>query len=178
MTYNLDLGPEAAVNALLAQLRHLDRAAAPLASGEHLLPGLYFATDPEAKTRITLESTRGRLFSAKFQVNGRARWLGLHLKLDGTDLGGRMIIGLCIRSQAPHSNTFRTCLRNGRDDGFDDIFFRKTVVAHAEPSLHLDALLIEDHPRLANPAPWRELVLFFQPESGQVEVQDLRLFVV
>lgn len=178
MTHSLDLGPEAEVNALLAQLRHLDRAAAPLAAGEPLLPGLFFATDPEARTGITLESRPGRLFSAEFLVEGRARWLALHLKLDSVDLGGKMIVGLCVRCQAAQSNTFRACLRNGRDGGFDDIFFRKTVVAYAEPSLHLDALLIEDHPQLAHSAPWRELVLFFRPESGQIEVQDLRLFVV
>lgn len=177
-THSLDLGPEAGANALLAQLRQLDRPAGPISSAEPLLPGLFFVTDPESDTRITLESRPGMLFAADFAVTGRARWLALHIALDGLDLEGRMILGLCARSLAPQSTTFRPCLRNGRDGGFDDIFFRKTAVAYAEPSLHMDALLIENQPLLAAPAPWRELVLFFRPETGRIELQDLRLFTV
>ncbi|MEH7830448.1 hypothetical protein [Gemmobacter denitrificans] len=176
--HSLDLGPEAGVNALLGHLRQLDLPPAPVTPGSPILPGMFFVTDPESGTSITLESRPGLLFAADFQVTGQARWLALHIALDGFDLDGRMILGLCARSAAPQSTTFRPCLRNGRDSGFDDIFFRKTAVAYAEPSLHMDALLIEDQPLLAAPAPWRELVLFFRPETGRIELQDLRLFVV
>lgn len=176
--HSLDLGPESGANALLAQLRHLDLPATPLEPGAPILPGLFFVTDPESDTRITLESRPGMLFAADFVVADQARWLALHITLEGLDLAGRMILGLCARSTAPRSTTFRPCLRNGRESGFEDIFFRKTAVAYAESSLHMDALLIEDLPLLATPTPWRELVLFFRPETGRIEVQDLRLFAV
>ncbi len=89
-----------------------------------------------------------------------------------------MLLGLACRSTAPASTTFRPCLRTGAAEGFSDLFFRKTAIAYAEPSLHLDALLSESHPDLTLPAPWRELVLFFRPETGAIDLQDLRLFTI
>jgi len=89
-----------------------------------------------------------------------------------------MLLGLACRSTAPASTTFRPCLRNGTAEGFSDLFFRKTAIAYAEPSLHLDALLTEAHPDLTLAAPWRELVLFFRPETGAIDLQDLRLFTI
>jgi len=89
-----------------------------------------------------------------------------------------MLLGLACRSTAPESITFRPCLRNSTADGFSDIFFRKTAIAYAEPSLHLDALMTDSHPELKVAASWRELVLFFRPESGAIELQNLRLFMI
>lgn len=179
MTHSLDLGPEAGVNSTLATLRLLDRPAAPLASGAHLVPGVFMDFDPEARIEAEVESRPGSLFSARFTVEGEARWMALHIRLDADfDLSGRMMLGLACRSTAPESTTFRPCLRTGAAEGFTDIFFRKTAIAYAEPSLHLDALLTEAHPDLARTAPWRELILFFRPETGAIDLQDLRLFTI
>lgn len=178
MTHSLDLGPEAGVNSTLATLRLQDRAAAPLAPGDHLVPGVFMDFDPEAQILAEVESRPGALFSARFTVEGEARWLALHIQLGEIDLSDRMLLGLACRSTAPASTTFRPCLRNGNAGGFTDIFFRKTAIAYAEPSLHLDALLTESQPDLALAAPWRELILFFRPETGVIELQDLRLFTI
>ena len=178
MTHSLDLGPEAGVNSILATLRQLDRPAAPLGPGEHMVPGVFMDVDPEARIISEVESRPGSLLSARFTVESEARWLALHVELGDIDLSDRMILGLACRSKAPESTTFRPCLRNGTADGFSDIFFRKTAIAYAEPSLHLDALMIEAHPDLNIAAPWRELVLFFRPETSEVELQDLRLFMI
>lgn len=178
MTHSLDLGPEAGVNSTLAALRQLDRPAAPLVPGEHLVPGVFMDLDPEARIKAEVESRPGTLLSARFTVQGEARWLALHVQLGDIDLSDRMILGLACRSTAPESTTFRLCLRNGTAEGFSDIFFRKTAIAYAEPSLHLDALMIEAHPDLNMASPWRELVLFFRPETGVIELQDMRLFMI
>lgn len=178
MTHSLDLGPEAGVNSTLATLRALDRAAAPLAPGEPLVPGVFMDFDPEARIEAEVESRPGALLSARFTVEGEARWMALHVQLGEIDLSDRMLLGLACRSTAPASTTFRPCLRTGAAEGFSDLFFRKTAIAYAEPSLHLDALLSESHPDLTLPAPWRELVLFFRPETGAIDLQDLRLFTI
>lgn len=178
MTHSLDLGPEAGVNSTLATLRHLDRPAAPLVPGEPLVPGVFMDVDPDARIESEVESRPGSLLSARFSVEGPARWLALHVELGDIDLSDCMLLGLACRSTAPDSTTFRPCLRNGTADGFSDIFFRKTAIAYAEPSLHLDALMIEAHPDLNVSSPWRELVLFFRPETGAIELQDLRLFMI
>lgn len=178
MTHSLDLGPESGVNTTLATLRALDRPAARLAPGDPLVPGVFMDFDPEARITAEVESRPGRLFSARFTVTGPARWMALHIKLGDIDLSDRMLLGLACRSAAPESTTFRPCMRNGAAGGFTDLFFRKTAIAYAEPSLHLDALMIEEHPDLAIAAPWRELVLFFRPETGAIDLQDLRLFTI
>lgn len=179
MTHSLDLGPEAGVNSTLATLRALDRAAAPLAPGEPLVPGVFMDFDPDARIQAEVESRPGTLLSARFTVKGTPRWMALHFQLGEIDLSDRMLLGLACRSTAPASTTFRPCLRTGAaEGGFSDLFFRKTAIAYAEPSLHLDALLSESHPDLILPAPWRELVLFFRPETGAIDLQDLRLFTI
>ena len=178
MPDSIDLGPEAGVNSRLAALRQMTRNEAGLAANEPLVPGLYFVTDPEAPTTLMIASHPGSLLSARFQVEGQARWLGLHLDLSDCALPEKMLLGVAIRSLATSSLTFRLCLRNGREGGFDDIFFRKTAIAYPEASLHLDALTLAEHPALTAPAPWRELILFFRPESGFIDIQDMRVFAL
>ena len=178
MSDSLDLGPESGVNSRLAVLRQLTREPAPQPAQEPLVPGLFFDTDPEAPTTVTVTSRPGELLKAEFDIAGKARWLGMHINLTDCPLDGKMLLGVAIRSKAPLSQTFRLCLRNGREGGFDDIFFRKTAIAYTEPSLHLDALSLADHPGLAAPAPWRELILFFRPENGAIDLQDLRVFAL
>lgn len=178
MTHSLDLGPEAAGNSLLASLRLLERPSAPLAPHDHLVPGIFFDFDPEAKITAMVESRPGSLLSARFTVEGPARWLALHIQLGETDLSDKMLIGMACRSLAPSSTTFRPCLRTPGEEGFSDTFFRKTAISYAEPSLHLDALQIESHPELAIHAPRRELILFLRPETGEIDLQDIRLFTV
>lgn len=178
MTHSLDLGPEAAGNSLLASLRLLERAPSPLAPHDHLLAGIFLDFDPDAAITAEVESCPGSLLSARFTVEGGARWVALHVQLGETDLSDKMIIGLACRSMAPASTTFRPCLRTLSEDGFSDTFFRKTAISYAEPSLHLDALQIDSHPELTTPGTPRELIFFFRPETGEIDLQDVRLFTV
>lgn len=178
MPHDLDLGPEAEGNSKLAVLKELDRPVNKLASGEEIVPGVFMAFDPDAPTSADVQSEPGKLISAKFKVEGAARWLGLHVKLGDMDLSRSMIFGIACRSKAPSSTTFRPCLRSGGPNGFKDTFFKKVAIAYAEESLHLDALQIDQHADLMTSAEWRELILFIRPESGELEINDLRLFTV
>lgn len=177
MTHNLDLGPEAEANHRLAVLRGL-AAEGDLHSDTAIVPGLFFSFDPESVTRGRFRSQPGRLIEAGFEVERPGRWMAMHLKLGGLDLTGRQAVGILCRSAAPEATTFRVCLRSGVEGGFRDTFFDKAVLAHAEPSLHMDMLLPETLPGLPRIAPWRDLILFFRPESSQIDLQDLRLFIV
>ena len=38
--------------------------------------------------------------------------------------------------------------------------------------------MIDEHADLKMAAPWRELVLFFRPETGAFDLQDLRVFMI
>lgn len=174
--HNLDLGPEAGVAHMLAVLRGLD-AAGDLLSDVAIVPGVFCSFDPEGVTRGRFESRPGQLLSATFEVERPGRWLALHLQLGALDLTGQQVLGLVCRCAAPEATTFRFCLRSGIEGGFRDSFLRKTVLAHTDSSLHLDVMLLEDHPDIPATAPWRDLILFFRPEGGHIDLQDLRLFV-
>lgn len=177
MTHNLDLGPDAGANHLLALLRGLSFSG-PVASDSPLLPGLFFSLDPESSTQLRCHSAPGMMVEAEFTVARPGRWMALHINLSEADLRGRQVLGVVCKSHSPAATTFRLCLRSGREGGFTDTFFRKTVVAYAETSTHLDALMLDAEPGLPTEAPWRELVLFFRPETSKITLQDLRIFIV
>ena len=101
------------------------------------------------------------------------------MALGAADLTQAQTLGMICKSASAYATTFQPCLRSGRTEGgFTDHFFRKRVLTHGQPSLHLDALLMEAEPEIPRKAPWRELLLFFRPETSRIDLQDLRLFIV
>jgi hypothetical protein len=178
MTDSLDLGPETGINSRLAVLRELDIDDVPHSAGKSLVPGVFFVPDTESQTSLTLESRNGMILRANYEIQGTARWLGLHIDMADCSFDGKTLFGVAMRSQAPRVTTFNLCLRNGREGGFDDHFFRKTGLTFPESSLHLDALTLSETPGLWGHAPWRELILFLKPESGSIDLLDLKVFTL
>jgi hypothetical protein len=181
MTHNLDLGPEAGLLHALALLRDADLTL-PVVPGAApdvaVQPGIFLSLDPEGAVSGSLRSAPGGILALDLAVDRPGRWIALHFALGETDLSGRLVIGFACRTRAPAATPVRVALRSGTEGGFADRFFRKTVVAHAEPSVHVDAIEIAEAPDLPAGRTWRELVLFFRPESQTVDLQDLRLFIV
>lgn len=183
MTVDFYLGPDAQANHALAVLRAMsfDRDLVPRRPREpqeSLVPGIFLSWDPEGDIRAHGKSRPGSLLDLNLTVARPGRWLALHVALGPVDLTGIQAVGLICRSVSPHATTFQPCLRSGlTEGGFTDQFFRKRVLAHSEPGLYLDALLpgMDNLPRTA---PWRELVLFLRPETGRIDLQDLRLFII
>lgn len=178
MTDSLDLGPETGINSRLAVLRELEFDAEPHAPQQGLVPGVFFVPDAESQTTLTLESRQGMLLRVSYDIQGTARWLGLHIDMADCSFAGKSLFGVAMRSQAPRATPFNICLRNGREGGFDDHFFRKTGLTFPESSLHLDALSLPEIPSLWGHAPWRELILFLKPESGALDLLDLKVFTL
>ncbi|SEO24127.1 hypothetical protein SAMN04488103_11627 [Gemmobacter aquatilis] len=177
MPHNLSLAPDAEVNATLALLRE-GELSGDIVSNQQLLPGLFFSLDPESETTGRFRSEPGRLLDMEFNAATPGRWMALHLALGPADLSGRQVLGVVCRCSSPQTTTFRFCLRSGRDGGFTDSFLRKTVVATTGSGTHLDALVLDGDPVVPAVAPWRELILFFRPETSQILLQDLRVFIV
>lgn len=178
MTDNLDLGPDAQANHALAVLRGLDFEG-DLQASQPLVPGIFFTWDSDSDLRVTGRSQPGRLLDASFTVARPGPWLSLHVSLGPVDLTRAQTIGFICKSSSAYATTFQPCLRSGRaEGGFTDNFFRKRVLTHGQTSLHLDALLLEADPDVPRTAAWRELLLFFRPETSRIDLQDLRLFIV
>lgn len=141
-------------------------------------PGTFFSVDPEAGLSGTFATAKDGLVRITYTTERRPRWAALHLVAGGIDLSEATLLGIVCKTQAPEASTFRVCLRSGTSDGFVDAFLPKTVVAFSQPSIHVDLLRLDQSGEVPKTAAWRELVLFFQPNSADVLLQDLRVFIV
>jgi hypothetical protein len=150
----------------------------PAINGQHLVPGIFFSLDPESDNTVDVQSQPGELMSFRLNADRPGRWLTLNMGVGPADLSSCKIVGFACKLDAPATTTFRVCLRSGGDAGHRDMFFPKTVVAYPKTALHLDVVEIESHPEVKPQAPWREIVLFFQRESAQINLRDFRLIMI
>lgn len=175
--HNTSLARDAQVNhaiALLgAEVRSGDLAdlAVPAQSS-------FFSVDPEAGLSGTFTTARDGLVRITYTTERKPRWIALHLLAGGIDLSEATLLGIVCKTQAPEASTFRFCLRSGTSDGFVDAFLPKTVVAFSQSSAHVDLLRLDQSAEVPKTAAWRELILFFQPGSADILLQDLRVFIV
>lgn len=180
MADNILLGPDAQVRFSLQMLRaHEGRG--PIQSGTTpIRDGVFLSCDPETGIKGEFEATKANMVSIEISPSEQSnpRWLGLHVAMGPVDLSNAAVVGIAARSKAPSSITTRVCLRSGRSGQFVDTFFSKTMVSFAEPSTHLDLLDIGALPDLPRQAAWRDLILFFRPGEVDLDLLDLRLFVV
>lgn len=177
MADNLLLGPEAGVNHSLALLRAeaFEKTVTPRVD---LVPGIFVSVDPEASVSGNVSSVHGSLVSLRLTPDGPTRWMSVHLQLGAADLRQVQMLGVVCRAQAPKSVTFRMTLRSGVEGGFVDTMLRKTVVAYAEPSLHMDALDLSREPSVPRTAPWREIILMFDLAAIDVTLLNFGVFSI
>ena len=180
MINNLLLGPDAQAQSALQMLR-AGTGAGVISAGRTDLPyGLFLSNDPEAAIAGRYRSDVGQLLSLQTApAAGRTpRWQALHIPLGPADLTQAAVMGVVARSQAPTSITTRIALRSKRGDSFADVFFGKTLISFAEPSTHLDAIELDRVPDIPAEADWRDLILFFQGGALELDLLDLRFFIV
>jgi len=177
MAHNLSTSADAEFNFMVSQLRDgsFDQ---PIASGDALIPGCFFQVDPAGQQEMHLTSGAGEGLKIRTRVQHPGDWMALHLRLEGLDLSDKQVLGFLCKSQSPQAMTYRACLRSGTETGFHDCFFTKTLVAYDQPSSHLDVLDLSTRPDVPLPATWREFIFFFKPSSFDLELQDLRFFIV
>lgn len=180
MTNNLLLGPDAQARSALQMLRAATSAGAISGERTDLPNGLFLSNDPEAAIAGRYRSDPGELLSLRTApaVGRTPRWQALHIPLGPADLTQAAVLGIVARSRAPTSVTTRITLRSGRGDSFVDVFFGKTLISFAEPSTHLDVIELDRAPNIPVDADWRDLILFFQGGALELDLLDLRLFIV
>ncbi|RVV97622.1 hypothetical protein EKE94_13915 [Mesobaculum littorinae] len=180
MSNSLFLGADAQIRQALQQLR-AQEGGAPI-SGEitGINDDIFLSNDPAANVTGDYTSGRENLISLKMQPAGAEtpRWQALHLRMGACDLGNAGVIGFVARSQSPSAMITRACLRSGRDGQFQDTFFTKAIASFATPSTHLDAIDLDTAGDIPRTADWREFILFFRPGPVDIDLLDLRPFVV
>lgn len=174
MMDNLDFGITADANHALAVLRGMELAE-NLAPDQHFAPGIFLSVDPESDTKARLTSAPGRLFDLTCTTRRPGRWLSLNVVLGPCDLSRCSVLTLMCKSRAPHTLTFRACLRSGYEGGFVDAFFQKRVISYGEESVHADVMKPGEREDVPATAAWRELILFFPTELQQITLTDLAL---
>lgn len=148
-----------------------------ISSGQALVPGVTFWLDAEqGQQSLHGGPARGGGVNIKTKVEAPGRWMGLHFQLGDHALADLAVLGVYSQQRAARAMTWRMCLRSGTADGFVDHFFDKHTVAYAASATHVGTLELAAQTGLPRGTTWRELILFFHPESFDLTVQDLRLF--
>lgn len=176
MSDNLLLGPDAPVTHTIDMLRSLPVRGA-IEDGAQISAGAFIAVDPKGRVTGSYSTGSGSVIRMNYQVAQPVRWVTLNLPLGGVDFTSRTIFGVVCKSRAQQATTFRLCLRSATPDGFVDTFLDKHVVAFAQSSTHIDLvqLVKRDVPLQAE---WRQFLLFFPLTDADLEIEDLRVFIV
>lgn len=177
MANNLDLSPDGQLAYSLTALRGLDFTG-QAENRRHVVPGVSFSLDPDSTNRVDVESRPGELMTMRLGVVQPGRWLTLNMGLGGADYSACKIVGFAARVDAPVTTTCKVCVRSGVEGGHRDVFFPKAMVCYPTTSLHLDVLELEANPDIPPRAPWRELVIFFEIASIEINLRDFRLIVI
>lgn len=165
-----------AANSALAALAALDRDG-PVPSGERLVPGLWVDLDTSAGTGDVMAGTGGGLLTLALAPRKAGRWCTLNIDLGSAPGEGAALLGVAIRSRAPHSTTARLAVRSFLPGGgMHDSFFGDYLVAFGTESTHCDVLWLARDPVLQAEADWRTLIVFFDPEGFDISLMDMRLF--
>lgn len=177
---NLFLGPDAQVRFLLQNLSAYKGTGGINRLETQVIDGVKFSNDPDAGIVGDYASKEGSLLSVRMRPRKAVtpRWQALHMSLGEAPLFSTMLLGIAIKSEAQKSITTRVCLRSGRDGDFVDVFFPKTMISFAEPSLHLDVLQLDKTPDIPRAAEWRDLILFFRPGEIELDLLDARVFIL
>lgn len=174
---SLELGPDAQLNHAITLLQTA-RASAPLVDEKVISPGVFLSIDPEGDVSGEISNGHDGLIALNYTVLKKPRWLGVHMIMGNVDLSQAAIAGVVCKSHAQEAATYRICLRSGTDQGFQDTFFPKHIVAFQQESVHVDILKLSSFDEIPSKATWRELILFFQTTSAAIDIRDLRFFIV
>lgn len=177
---NLLTGPDAQARFVLQSLKAHEGTGEIQGKNTYVTDDVFFSNDPEAEIQGEYVSRKSEMLSLRMKPNTELvpNWQALHMKLGELNLTDAMLFGVAIKSRSKASITARLCLRSMWDDEFLDTFLPKTLVSFSEPSVHLDILELEKIPNLPRNAQRRDLILFFRVGEVDVDLQDIRLFVL
>ncbi|TQS70195.1 hypothetical protein ERN12_16330 [Rhodobacteraceae bacterium] len=181
MTHNLLLGPDAQIRQSLQALRAFQGNGQIAAPRTDLHAGIFVNTDPEAAVAGRYIARRDGLISLSMQATSgtQARWQALHIPMGPALLGKELAtIGTVIRARADTPNSIQLCVRSGQNEGFVDTFFSKSLQVTAEETTHLDIIELNTTPALPREAAWRDMIMFFPAGAVDIDILDMRFFIV
>lgn len=179
MSANIFTGPDAHLRFLLETVKS-GKSKGQFDSEGQVIEGLSLRTDPDAKVKIDYTSDAGKFLSLKMAStnNTHARWQAMHIAMGPVDMSDVQVMGVVARTKAGKAVHTRFALRSLRGRQFIDHSFDKSMVSFAEESTHLDVVALSKYDDLPRKADNRELVLFFPGSPFELDIVDLRVFLV
>lgn len=180
MTNNVFLGPDAQIQFSLQTLRAKETSGQISGEITDIQDGVFVSNDPNAGVTGEYRAGKNDLVSIRMAPSGSdtSRWQALHIQMGPSDLSSAGVFGVVARSRAPSATVTRLCLRSGRDGQFIDTFFPKAMASFSDPSTHLDVIELDHMSDVPKTADWREFILFFRAGSVEIDLLDLRPFIV
>ena len=169
---------EQTADTALAALRRL-QSSGPLASEADIVPGLRLSFDTE---RGAIEAAHaagpGPLLRLTLAVERPGRWLTLNLSLGGGVLAEGDVIGVVADLVASAPAEIGLSIRSGRGKRFRDTAFTDRFAVGPDGGVQVALHTVVAGTPLADPASWRSLMLRLPPQSLDLEIRDMRIFVV
>ena len=174
MSHPVEQTAEAAISAL----RTLE-GSGPLASETDIVPGCRLSFDTE---RGAMEASNaagaGGLLRLSLKVEKPGRWRSLNISLGGAALQEGDVIGVVADMAASEAAEIGLSIRAGRGKRFRDTPFDDRIAVGPAGGVHVALHTVAAGTPLADPASWRTLMLRLPPQNLDLEIRDLRIFVV
>jgi hypothetical protein len=181
MTHNLLLGPDAQIRQSLQALRAFQGTGQIAAPRTDLHAGLFVNTDPKASVLGRYIARGDGLISLSMRATSdcQARWQALHIPIGPALLSKELAtIGTVIRARADTPSSIQLCVRSGQSKGFVDTFFSKPLYVTAEETTHLDIIELNATLGFPREATWRDMIIFFPEGEVNIDILDIRFFIV
>nr|WP_319513662.1 hypothetical protein [uncultured Cohaesibacter sp.] len=177
---NLLTGVDAQARSVISALKLFEGTGDINGTDAPVTDGTLISVDPTGKVHGSFIATKDNLIKINMLPTGpdTPKWQALHFQIGNLNIEEEMVLGIVIKSQAPSSITSRICIRSGVDGEFIDTMLPKTLVSYSEPSVHLDLLDLSKTPDFPSAAEWRDLIIFFRPGEVDIEISEIRFFVV
>lgn len=169
---------EQTADAAISALRTLE-GSGPLASEADIVPGCRLSFDTERGAIEAFHAAgAGNLLRLSLKVDKPGRWRSLNISLGGGALKEGDVIGVVADLAASEAAEISLSIRAGRGKRFRDTAFDDRIAVGPDGGVHVALHTVAAGTPLADPASWRSLMLRLPPQSLELELRDLRFFVI
>ena len=169
---------EQTAEAALSSLRQID-SSGPLSSEAEIVPGVRVSFDTErGRIEASHATGTGALLRLSLKVEQPGRWRSLNISLRGGVLQEGDIIGVVADLMASEAAEISLSVRAGRGKHFRDTPFDDRFAVGPGGGVHVALQTVTAGTSLTDRASWRSLMMRLPPQSLDLELRDMRIFVV
>lgn len=170
---------ETTVETMLAQLRQMQGTQLLPGNGEVFLPGLWSSYDSDGGVVSgSYQAGDGAVLRVSLAVERPGRWCTLSLSLGQEALPEGAVLSLVADLRASRPVTITLMLRSVIDDHNSDVVLDDRFEAGPQGGVQVALLAVPPGSVLCAPAQRRLLILDLPQLDMEMEIRDMRLFVL